>query len=108
VSEHPDDGRWHTALGQAYALLGRKQDADREGRRAVELLPVSRDAWDGALLLENLAEIHARTGDVDAAVGELDQLLSIPSHISPGLLRIEERWAALRSDPRFVKLTGNR
>ncbi len=72
----------------------------------MKLLPASKDLFDHTVLLENLAAIHARIGDVDAAVKELEQLLSMPSYLSPALLRVDERWAPLRSDARFRELAG--
>lgn len=108
VKAHPDDYRWRTSLGQAYALLGREEDADREGRLALQLVSASKDQFVSSVILENLAEIHARIGDVDAAMKELEELLSMPAWISPALLRVDERWAPLRSDPRFRKLANPR
>ena len=64
------------------------------------------DAFTGTVVLGNLAYIHALTGDADSAIREIEQLLSIPSGLSPGLLRVDERWASLRGDPRFRKLAG--
>ena len=106
VGEHPDDFRYHAALGRAYAGLGRKLEAVREGGRAVELLPVTKDALDGPSVLEDLAAVHAQIGDADAAIGQIEHLLSIPSWLSPALLRIDPKWAPLRDNARFRKLAG--
>jgi len=106
VQEHPDDSRYRPSLGRAYAGLGRKQDAIREGERAVELLPLSRDAFDGSTILEDLAGIYAQVGETDKAIEIIDKLLNIPSYLSPALLRIDPKWAPLRADPRFRKLAG--
>ena len=48
MKESPNSAERHAYLGLLYAFLGRKDDAIREGRRAVELKPESADAYDGA------------------------------------------------------------
>ena len=98
--------RYHAALGRALAGLGRNADAVREARKAVELLPVSKDAVDGPSVLEGLAAVYAATGDADAAIGEIEHLLSIPGYLSPPLLGIDPKWIVLRTDPRFIRLAG--
>jgi serine/threonine-protein kinase len=104
VHEHPDDFRYRAPLGRAYAGLGRKQDAIREGERAVELLPISRDAFDGSTILEDLGGIYAQVGELDKALEIIEKLLSIPSYFSRVLLRIDPKWAPLRDHPRFRQL----
>jgi len=96
----------HLSLGRAYAGMGRKEDALREGRKAVELLPVSRDAFDGPSYLEQLAQIQARVGNTDEALALLRQLLEVPAGLvlSPRVLRLDPAWDSLRNDPRFQKL----
>jgi serine/threonine-protein kinase len=106
VRAHPDDAGFHSRLGLVYARLGRKAESVREGRTAVDLLPVSREAFRGANLLAALAMIYATVGMRAEAIDQLEYLLSIPSQISPGLLRHDPRWAALRGDPRFEKIVG--
>jgi len=98
----------HVSLGRAYAGLGRKEDAIREGRKAVELLPVSKDAFDGPFYLEQFAEIQARVGNADEAISLLRQLLKMPAGLvlSPALLRLDPAWDSLRNDPRFQQLCG--
>jgi serine/threonine-protein kinase len=93
-----------TVLARTYAGLGRKEDALREARRAVEALPISKDAVDGSWLEIYLAAVEARVGETDAAIQRIRHLLSIPSWLSPATLRIEARWAPLRADPRFRRL----
>jgi serine/threonine-protein kinase len=96
----------HASLGQAYAGLGRKTDAVREGLKAVELLPVSADAFDGPVYLEQLAEIQARVGNIDEALSIIRQLLDMPAGfvMSPALLKLDPSWDPIRNDPRFQKL----
>ncbi|HEY6191189.1 MAG TPA: protein kinase [Bacteroidota bacterium] len=101
VHDRPDDSRLHSALGITYAGLGRKEDAIREGKKGVDLLPVSKEAWRGAYRVRDLARIYAMTGEPDAAMDQLEHLLSIPAEISVPLVRIDPRWAPLRGTPRF-------
>jgi serine/threonine-protein kinase len=103
--EHPPIAAFqHAGLARAYAGLGRKEDALREARRAVEILPISKDATDGSWLEIHLAAVEARVGETDAAIKRIRRLLSIPSRLSPAVLRTEARWAPLRDDPRFRQL----
>jgi len=106
VRRRPEDEIAHGTLGYAYARLGRRTDAVREGRRAVELLPLSRDAFDGAFRISDLAVIYALIGQRDGAIEQLRVVLAIPSPISPGLLRVDPTWASLRGDPRFQQLAN--
>jgi TolB-like protein/class 3 adenylate cyclase len=93
-------------LGMSDAALGRKEEALAEGRRAVELCPVSKDAVLGAELLTNLALIHAWTGEKDFALKQLEDVLQIPGPISYGQLRLHPWWDPLRDDPRFEKIVS--
>jgi len=105
VQSRPSEAPFHSQLGIAYAGLGRREEAIREGKKAVELLPVSKDALeDGPNYVQNLAQIYVMVGDYDAAIDRLEYLLSIPSWISVPLLRIDPTWAPLRNHPRFQKL----
>lgn len=106
VKELPDDpfGDIHSSLGLTYAGLGRKDDAIREGKRGVELFPVSRDAVDGVDRLKNLSEIYVRVGEYNAALDVIEQLLSIPGKFSIPLLRLYPWYDPLRKLPRYQKL----
>ena len=106
VRERPGDWDRHLALGLAAAGLGLKDEAISEGRRATELLPISRDAFAGPEFVVRLAEIHAHFGDNDQAIALLQQLMAIPAGlaISPALLNLDPVWDPLRSDPRFDAL----
>jgi serine/threonine-protein kinase len=104
VREGPEQFAPHSALGLAYAGLGRTEDAIREGELAVRLLPLSRDAMSGINRVRDLAIIYMMIGDHEAALDQLEQLLSIPSEFSANLLRVDPFWDPLRSDPRFQTL----
>src|ERR1700736_3671243 len=86
------------------AGLGRKDDAIREGSRAVALVPVSKDAIDGADLILNLAAIYAWTGEKDLALKQLAEAARMPSTLNYGWLRLHPDWDPLRGDPRFEKI----
>ena len=106
LREQPDLAVAHCVLGFTEALLGDKQNAVKEGRRAVELLPLEKDAINGALLLQYLAVIYAWTGNKDLAVQTLEQTLTIPSEVSYGNLRLNPHWDPLRGDPRFEAIVA--
>ena len=91
-------------LALAYAGLGRKADAIRVGRAGAQIVPVSRDALAGTIVLQDLIEVYIRTGEHDAALDQLEYLLSIPSLVSRGMLGIDPLYAPLRGNPRFERL----
>ena len=90
-------------LGLIDAALGRKEDALREGRRAVELLPLERDALNGLRVREFLAVIYGWTGEKDLACQQLVTTLDLPASVSYGELRLHPYWDPLRRDPFFEK-----
>ncbi len=104
IQEWPEDGRFHSSLGVAYAGLGRKEDALREGKFGVKLLPVSKEAWRGLFRVEALAKIYVMVGEYDAAIDQLEFLLSVPGEMSIPLLRLDPAWDPLRDHPGFKKL----
>jgi serine/threonine-protein kinase len=89
------------------AGLGRKNDAIREGRRACELLPISKDAIDGVALAVNLAQIYAWTGDKELAIEQIATIERIPSLLSYGFLKLHPYWDSLRGDPRFEAIVAS-
>ena len=104
LRDQPDYAEELSVLGITDAALGRKEEAIREGRRAVKLLPVSRDAITGAYLLEHLAVIYAWTGEKDLALDELESAAGIPGELNYGSLRLHPFWDPLRGDARFEKI----
>jgi serine/threonine-protein kinase len=107
LRQQPDYAEELCVLGMIDAALGNKQDAIREGRRAVELLPVTKDAMNNIKLNEYLAVIYAWTGEKKAALDELTKLAHASSHVSYGDLRLDPYWDPLRGDRRFEKLVAS-
>jgi serine/threonine-protein kinase len=106
AAERPDDPRFHVAQGLACAYLGRKDEAIREGSRAMSLCPVSKDAMAGPGYIFELARIYAVAGEPESAVERLDYLMSIPAgdFISLASLEKDPSWDPLRDHPRFKQL----
>jgi TolB-like protein/Flp pilus assembly protein TadD len=106
VKERPQDPRFHAALGLVYAYLELNEDAVREGQRAVELHPISKDALSGQGYIFDLATIYTIVGEYDSAIDNLENLMSLPSGslISVHSLQLEPTWDPLRELPRFQQL----
>jgi serine/threonine-protein kinase len=100
----PEDPAVRISLGRVFAALGRKEDAIREGERAVAMQPVSEDAVLGTIHLMYLAEIYARVGELEAAVDRIEYLLTIPSELSVARIRNSPTWDPLRDHPRFQEI----
>ena len=94
----------HAQLGLVYAGLGRGEDAVREGKVAVELLPLSKDAYTGAAWKENLAHIFVMLGEHDQAIDQLESLIAVASPVSIPWLLADPTWDPLRDHPRFRRL----
>jgi TolB-like protein/class 3 adenylate cyclase/Tfp pilus assembly protein PilF len=107
LSVQPNYAEALCVLGMADALLGNKRDAIREGRRAVELLPVTKDSIGGSLLIQYLALIYAWTGEKDHAFEQLVIATRMPGPLSYGQLRLHPYWDPLRGDPRFDKIVAS-
>lgn len=104
VQDQPDYAPAWSALGAIDAGLGHKSDAIAEGKRACELLPVSKDALDGPFYVTNLALIYAWVGEKDLALEQLAISAEIPAGVTYGELKLSPIWDPLRGDPRFEKL----
>jgi len=111
VKEAPESAERHASLGWLYALMGRKNDAIAEGKRAVELKPESKDAVDGSLLSGYLALIYARVGENDLAIPLIERLLKTPGAVDSADyaitindLKYRWEWDPIRNDPRFKQL----
>jgi len=101
------DYRALCVLGLIDAALGNKEAALQEGRRAVELLPITKDAMDGAALAVNLAQIYAWAGEKDLAIKQIAATVQIPGTLSYGNLKLHPNWDGLRGDPRFEKIVAS-
>ncbi len=104
VEKWPEDPRYHSALGIVYASLGHEKEALREGRKAVELLPISKDAAYGLPFAEDLALIYLIIGDEDAALDQIEMLFTIPSWMSVDWLKVNPLYDRLSDNPRFQNL----
>jgi serine/threonine protein kinase/tetratricopeptide (TPR) repeat protein len=104
LKDRPEEARFHSQLGLAYAGLGRKEEAIYEGARALNLAPFSKDAFYAQFLVTNLAEIYLIAGDYDSAVDELRLLLSMPGFASAYYLKLDPVWKPLQNNPGFREL----
>jgi tetratricopeptide (TPR) repeat protein len=107
VRTEPSWGGGHCVLGLIYAGLGRKEEAVREGRRALELTPVAKNAADGPGVLYFFAVICAWTGERDLAIEQLETLAKIPGGANYGELRLDPMFDPLKNDPRFEKIVAS-
>src|SRR5206468_7773169 len=115
VKEAPTSAERHAGLGWLYAFMGRKDEAIREGQRAVELKPESKDAVDGTLMNGYLALIYARVGENDLAISLIERLLKIPGPVDSANysitindLKYRWEWDPIRGDPRFQILIAEK
>jgi serine/threonine protein kinase/tetratricopeptide (TPR) repeat protein len=114
VRDHPGAAGEHAALGILFAYMGRKEEAIRESRRAVELCPENTDAFNGAQFDYKLALVYALIGENDQAIPRIERLLRTPGAstrtsfwdggITQAELRLRWQWDKLRGDPRFWKM----
>jgi serine/threonine protein kinase/tetratricopeptide (TPR) repeat protein len=107
VREQPDFGGAFCALGMIEAALGDKNNAIEHGERAVQLLPIEKDAIDGPLLVQYLSIIYSWTGEKDLAIKQLKRVATTPSAINYGVLRLHPYWDELRGDPRFEQIVAS-
>jgi tetratricopeptide (TPR) repeat protein len=107
IKDQPNYARALAVLGMTDAALGHRDDALLESRRAVELLPVSQDAINGASQLRYLAISYTWLGEKDLAIAELQKAASSPSDVTYGQLRLHPYWDPLRGDPRFEKIVAS-
>jgi non-specific serine/threonine protein kinase len=104
IAENPEDERFHSALGIAYAGLGEEKKAIEHGKRATELMSASKDAVRGPSRHEDLALIYVMLDKYDDAINGLEYLLRIPGKLSIPLLKNDPAWAPLRELPHFRQL----
>jgi len=105
AKKQPYDPRIQSTLGLVSAALGRKEDALREGKLAMEMYPVSMDAFIGPAYVNDFAEILMRVGEYEEALDKIEYLLSIPNlNLSVATLQKDPKWKPLRDHPRFKQL----
>jgi tetratricopeptide (TPR) repeat protein len=106
LGDQRDDAILVATLGLIHAGLSQKEDALREGRRAVELRPIEDDAVDGATVITSLAMIYAWVGDIDSAIERLAFLAKTPGGPHYGQLKYDPAWDVVRGDPRFAEIVN--
>jgi TolB-like protein/Tfp pilus assembly protein PilF/class 3 adenylate cyclase len=104
--DQPDYPQAWAYLGLTDAMLGRCSEAIREGKRACEVLPYTKDSWIGSTFTTYLAEIYATCGEKEMALQQLKISAELPTGVSYGELKQSPIWDSLRSDPRFEEITG--
>ena len=107
VAAAPDFAPGLCMLAVMNAGLGNKTEAISEGRRAVEMLPVSRDPVNGALMIEFLAVTYAWSGEPSLACDQLEVAAQMPGNLSYGQLKLSPLWDNLRGNPRFEKIVAS-
>ncbi|MEY2551511.1 MAG: hypothetical protein QOG12_1655 [Verrucomicrobiota bacterium] len=107
LGKAPNDAGLVAMVGLVHAMRGRHSEAIAAGRRAVDMLPIARDAYDGPLIATKLAVIYAHAGESERAIDLLSELVAFPNGPTRGALRIEPEWEPLRGDSRFEKLAAS-
>lgn len=104
VAERPLAVDPHLSLADLYAQMGRKDDAIREAKRATEIIPESKDKFDGLGVLIDLARIYVLVGETDLALPIIEHALATPAGLHVNDMRVDPAWDNIQSDPRFQKL----
>jgi TolB-like protein/Tfp pilus assembly protein PilF len=103
----PEHARTIAVLAQVDAGLGQKELALQEAQHAIDLMPVSKDIYDGALVLEGLAQVYTWTNEPDRAIELLQKLVTMPGYTNYARLKLLPMWNPLRGDPRFEKIVNS-
>lgn len=103
----PEDARTIAVLAQVDAGLGRKELAIQEAQHAMDLMPISKDIYDGALVLEGLAQVYTWSNEPDRAIVLLQKLVAMPGYTNYARLKLHPMWNPLRGDPRFEKIVAS-
>src|SRR5262249_56089857 len=100
----PEHARTIAVLAQVDAGLGQKDLAVREAQHAIDLMPISNDIYDGALVLEGLVQVYTWSGDRDHAIELLQKLLTMPGYTNYGRLKLHPLCSPLPAPSPFQKL----
>jgi len=103
----PEHARTIAVLAQVDAGLGQKESAVREAEHAIELMPISKDLYDGTLVLEGLAQVYAWSGERDRAIEIVQKLVTMPGYINYARLKLHPLWSPLRGDARIEKIVNS-
>jgi TolB-like protein/Tfp pilus assembly protein PilF len=104
ILKTPDDSKLYSALGIAYAGLGQKGKAIEAGAKAVELMPITKDAYFGIYRIEDQAKIFVMVGEYDKALVQIKFMLSHPGPLSVKILQLDPVWSPLWEIPEFKKI----
>jgi tetratricopeptide (TPR) repeat protein len=105
--DKPKDASYFADVARLDAGLGKKEEAIREARHAVDLMPIAKDSLNGPALIANLALVYAWTGERDRALEQLEIVATIPNGPTYGDLRFNPCWDDLRGDPRFEQIVAS-
>jgi len=103
----PEHARTIAVLAQVDAKLGQKELAVQEAKHAIDLMPISKDIYDGALVLEGLAQVYTWSDEHDRATDILQKLVAMPSYINYARLKFHPLWKPLRGNPHFEQIIAS-
>jgi len=107
VQGQPNYGPPLCILALIDAGLGRKEEALRESRRAVELVPVEKDSINGVDMIHYSAVVAAWVGEKELALQNLAKAARLPGGVTYGRLKLLPWYDPLRGDPRFEKIVNS-
>jgi tetratricopeptide (TPR) repeat protein len=107
IAGSPSDSRCYSSLGIALAGLGRKEESIKQGKTAVDLMPITKDFYRGIFRLEDLARIYTMVGEYGSATEILNQLLTMPGVISVNLLKKDPTWKNLWNRDEFNNILND-